>query len=77
MPVLHPDYGRVKDRPAVRAAAQKARDAFAANFDGRRGPEYVHALHELNAAVEEAAYGSGFTVDELIAAWTRYDPSVD
>lgn len=61
----------------MRVAAQKARDAFAANFDGRRGAEYVRALHELNAAVEEAAYGGGITADELIAAWTRYDPSAD
>ena len=77
MPALHPDYVRVKDRTLVREAARKVRDAFAANFDGRRGPEYVRALHELNAAVEEAAYGGGITVDELIAAWTRYDPSAD
>lgn len=77
MRTIHPDYQRVKDRPLVQAAAQKARDAFAANFDGRRGLEYRRALHELNAAVEEANYGGGMTVDEIIGAWTKYNPLAD
>lgn len=70
--MIHPEWRRVKDRPAVRAAAEVWRAAMRERHGGLGGGDaLVRAELAFNAVVEEELSGGNISADEFVAAWTN------